>query len=56
MRCPCFRRWVRAHTRCWFLLFIVLTINDRSNGRISAAWDNRIRRWSLQRLSPISIP
>jgi hypothetical protein len=25
-----------AQTRCRFLLFIVLTINDRSNGRISA--------------------
>jgi len=26
-----------AHTRCRFLLFILLTINERSNGRISAA-------------------
>jgi hypothetical protein len=26
-----------VHTRCRFLLFILLTINDRSNGRIFAA-------------------
>src|SRR5208283_459189 len=26
-----------VHTRCLFLLFILLTINDRSNGRIFAA-------------------
>jgi hypothetical protein len=70
----------RVHTRCRFLLFILLTINDRSHGRIFAACsvseamkpnvdaaisrslshglhatDNRIRRRSLQRLSPISI-
>src|SRR5580658_9105934 len=36
-RRPFFRRWICAHTRCRFLPFILLTINDRSNGRIFAA-------------------